>query len=71
MDDVEKIEEVAVALTTKQIRLAAQLASGCNYEQKSDPAFVGAVLLALAMNVQTLSGDGSNANKLMATWRPK
>ncbi|WP_422086353.1 hypothetical protein [Variovorax sp.] len=51
-----KAQEVAYKLTADQIAHAMELASNSGYNHPADPAFVSAVLIALATNLQTADG---------------
>lgn len=50
---MEDPEQAVLRMTKAQIEKALELAAAANYDRKTDPAFVGAVLMALAMNSQT------------------
>ena len=48
------VHTAASSLTRQQIQTAMELASASNFNSAADPAFVGAVLVALAVNTSTL-----------------
>jgi hypothetical protein len=46
-------QDEAIKMTQEQITKAVELAAAATYDRKVDPAFVGAVLIALATNCKT------------------
>ncbi|BEP54669.1 hypothetical protein GmRootV118_19130 [Variovorax sp. V118] len=53
--------EAAVELTTQQVAQALAIAGASGYSGSADPSFVGAVLMALAVNTSSVSATIDSA----------
>ena len=49
----EDPQEAVLKMTRAQIEKALELAAAADYDKKTDPAFVVAIVMALAINSQT------------------
>ena len=55
------VGEAAVELTTQQVAQALSIAGVSGYSGSADPSFVGAVLVALAVNTSAVSATLDSA----------
>lgn len=55
------VGEAAVELTTQQVAQALAIAGASGYSGSTDPSFVGAVLVALAVNTSAVSATIDSA----------
>ena len=55
------VGEAAAELTRQQVAQALAIAGASNFSGASDPAFVGSVLVALAVNTNSVSATIDNA----------
>jgi hypothetical protein len=55
------VGEAAAELTRQQVAQALVIAGASNFSGASDPAFVGSILVALAVNTNSVSATIDNA----------
>ncbi|QSI31492.1 hypothetical protein GNX71_18670 [Variovorax sp. RKNM96] len=55
------VGEAAAELTRQQVAQALAIAGASNFSGASDPAFVGSILVALAVNTNSVSATIDNA----------
>ncbi|MET3494298.1 hypothetical protein [Variovorax boronicumulans] len=55
------VAEAAAELTRLQVSQALAIAGASNFSGASDPAFVGSILVALAVNTSSVSATIDNA----------
>jgi hypothetical protein len=55
------VGEAAAELTRQQVAQALAIAGASNFNSPADPAFVGSILVALAINTSSVSATIDNA----------
>ncbi|MGJ7534064.1 MULTISPECIES: hypothetical protein [Variovorax] len=55
------VGEAAAELTRQQVQQALAIAGASNFNSPADPAFVGAILVALAVNTSAVSATIDSA----------
>jgi len=55
------VGEAAAELTRQQVQQALAIAGASNFNNPADPAFVGAILVALAINTSSVSATIDSA----------